>query len=67
MNKTELFDFLTEKVATCKFSVGKQVYITSDELSSSLLLYHYVGKNVVCKGSDQLMPLCSHEEADSRS
>ena len=51
MNKTELFDFLTEKVATCKFSDGKQVYITSDELSSSLL-YHYVGKNVVCKGSD---------------
>ena len=29
MNKTELFDFLTEKVAAYKYADGKQVYITS--------------------------------------
>ena len=29
MNKTELFDLLTEKVSTCDYSAGKTVYITS--------------------------------------
>ena len=29
MNKTELFEFLTEVVATCDYTAGKEVYITS--------------------------------------
>jgi len=29
MNKTELFEFLTEVVGTHDFSSGKEVYITS--------------------------------------
>ena len=41
MNKTELFDFLTEKVATYKFSDGKQVYITSGKLVLNYYHHYY--------------------------
>ncbi|KAL9982987.1 hypothetical protein ACROYT_G005105 [Oculina patagonica] len=50
--KTELFDFLTTKVATYTFPQGKSVYITA-------------GESVVAVPSTNPMPNCNHEEADT--
>ena len=47
-NKTELFDFLTTKVANYTFPQGKSVYITAAE-------------SVVAVPSTNPMPNCNHE------
>ena len=52
-NKTELFNFLSSKVANFTFPQGKEIYITA-------------GDQVVKKGSGPPMANCDHEEADSR-
>lgn len=52
-NKQELFQFLSDKVASTDWPVGNQVFITS-------------GVDVVGKGTDHSMPPCDHEEADTR-
>ena len=52
-NKTELFDFLTTKVANYTFPQRKSVYITAAE-------------SVVAVPSTNPMPNCNHEEANTR-
>ena len=53
-NKTELFVFITSKIAELTFQPGKDVYITS-------------GESVVLVGSGNPSRLeCYHEEADTR-
>ena len=52
-NKTEFFTFLTNKIVKFTFPPGKLVYVTA-------------GQSVLHSGSDNLMPDCNHEEADTR-
>ena len=52
-NKTELFDFLTDKIATFKFPSNKLMYVT-------------LGQSVLQSSSASLMEDCNHEEADAR-
>ena len=52
-NKTELYHFLTEQVEASKIPANKMMFVTSED-------------KVVCKGTDQQMPRCDHEEADTR-
>ena len=53
-NKTELFSFLTSKVAKSNFPPNKAVYVTS-------------GESVISVGqTSSVMADCNHEEADTR-
>lgn len=52
-NKQELFQFLSDKIASSTFPDGTQVFATS-------------GATVVSSGTDHYMPPCDHEEADTR-
>ena len=52
-NKQELFNFLSNKVALTECPDGKQIFITS-------------GTAVISRGTSRSMPLCGHEEADTR-
>ena len=52
-NKKDLFDFLSGKLSSFEYPVGKEVYVTS-------------GTEVLSKGTDQQMDTCDHEEADTR-
>lgn len=53
-NKTELFSFLTSKVAKSNFPPNKAVYVTS-------------GESVISVGQiSSVMTDCNHEEADTR-
>ena len=52
-NKKDLFDFLSGKLSSFEYPVGKEVYVTS-------------GTEVLSKGTDQQMHTCDHEEADTR-
>ena len=51
-NKEELYHYLAQEIASHKFKEGKQILVTSD-------------KKVLTIDSPP-MPLCSHEEADTR-
>ena len=53
MNKQELFTFLSSKIASIAWPVGKQVFITS-------------GVRVVGTDTTHFMLPCNHEEADTR-
>ncbi|KAK1891628.1 Protein U3 [Dissostichus eleginoides] len=53
MNKQELFTFLSSKIASTAWPVGKQVFITS-------------GVRVVGTDTSHFMLPCNHEEADTR-
>ncbi|KAK5916100.1 hypothetical protein CesoFtcFv8_001632 [Champsocephalus esox] len=53
MNKPELFTFLSSKIASTAWPVGKQVFITS-------------GVRVVGTDTSHFMLPCNHEEADTR-
>ncbi|KAK1893790.1 putative pseudouridine transporter, partial [Dissostichus eleginoides] len=53
MNKQELFTFLSSKIASIAWPVGKQVFITSDV-------------RVVGTDTTHFMLPCNHEEADTR-
>jgi len=52
-NKTELFDFLTDKIAAFKFLSNKLVYVTLEQ-------------SVLQSSSASLMEDCNHKEADTR-
>ena len=52
-NKQELFQFLSQKISSFDYPVGKEVFVTSDV-------------NVLTKGSSHDMLPCDHEEADTR-
>jgi len=52
-NKQELFQFLSDKISSTDWPGGKQMSITS-------------GEKVVSRGTAHDMPLCDHEEADTR-
>ena len=53
-NKVELFSLLTDAAAKQKFQEEKELYITSDQSVISI------------GGSSEPMPICTHEEADTR-
>ena len=52
-NKKELFQFLSDKVSCTDCLAGRKVFVTS-------------GATVVSRATDRSMPLCNHEEADTR-
>ena len=53
-NKVELFSLLTDAAAKQKFQEEKELYVTSDQSVISI------------GGSSEPMPICTHEEADTR-
>ena len=53
-NKVELFSLLTDAAAKQKFQEEKELYITSDQSVISIGV------------SSEPMPICTHEEADTR-
>ena len=53
INKKELFDFLSQKIASAEYPDGKEVFVTS-------------GMGVLTKGTSRQMIPCDHEEADTR-
>uniref|UniRef100_UPI00358E5A52 uncharacterized protein n=1 Tax=Myxine glutinosa TaxID=7769 RepID=UPI00358E5A52 len=53
INKKELFEFLSSKVAEFNCPAGSSVYITA-------------GENVICIGTEIEMSMCNQEEADTR-
>ena len=70
-NKTELFQFLTEKVPQYSFPAAKHVYIL---LTTTLppmfcfsnIYFNFKGQAVIRKGDGTKIPSCNHEEADTR-
>ena len=53
INKQELFEFLSQKIVSANYPVGKEVFVTS-------------GMRALTKGTARQMMSCDHEEADTR-